>query len=178
MKQIHPLWIALAAILLLPMSLVSQTSHTSAFVLQRSASDGVNIRFELPAWNLETVSRGNESTQKVKMEGMPYLFIDEEETLPIFTTSVAIPYTGGATLSVLGSANHAENIGSMDFDASLSREREAGRLTDTLYPAQTVVISDPMILRDFRIVTINVYPFQYDQQTRQLHVNESIDIRI
>jgi len=177
MKPTLSLWIALAAILIIPVCLMAQSS-SNVFTIQRSAADGLNLHFELPAWTMDDVTRGGESLRRVNVANTPYLFIDEEETLPIFTASVAIPYTGGADLQVLGSSNQALPDVRMDFDAALTREKESGRLQDQLYPSNTVMISEPMILRDFRIVTINVYPFQYDQQTRQLHVNESIDIRI
>jgi len=164
---------------MLPLSLAAQVSSANQyFSIQRSDNGSLDLHFELPAWKLESSTKDGQSSQKVSVADMPYLYIGEEETLPIFSTSIAIPYRGGASLSVLGSAHQAQDDVRMDFDALLSTERTAGRYNDSLYPANTVQISEPMVLRDFRIVTLNVYPFQYDQTTRQLHVNESIDIRI
>ncbi|HOH79717.1 MAG TPA: C25 family cysteine peptidase, partial [Candidatus Cloacimonadota bacterium] len=179
MKSSCILWIALIVLSMIPLSLASQVGPAnSAFSISRSASGSLDLHFELPAWKLEEVSKDGESLQRVSITDTPYLYIGEDETLPIFSTTLAIPYRGGASLSVLSAASDSRAVTSMDFDTLLNSEKAAGRLSDPLYPASSVLISEPMILRDFRIVTINVYPFQYDSQTRELKISQSVDLRV
>ncbi|NLO12161.1 MAG: gingipain R [Candidatus Cloacimonetes bacterium] len=168
----------LIAFIALPAILGAQTQvANSSFSLMRSSDDGIQLRFQLPTWKLEETNDDDGITrQRVKMEGVPYLYLDETETLPVFSTSIAIPYQGGVSLEIANTASQTQALDGTDFDVLLSRERAMGRHLEQLYPAQSVILGEPMIMRDFRIVHINVHPFQYDQEERQLRVNESVEI--
>ncbi|MBW6513277.1 MAG: choice-of-anchor D domain-containing protein [Candidatus Syntrophosphaera sp.] len=179
MKKVNPIWLTIAMLALIPLSLFSQTLQAeSAFSITRSSGDGIQIRFDLPQWKLERVERGGETLHKVSVAGAQYIFIDEEETLPVFATMVAIPYSGGVSLNLLGSESQSSDQVRLDFDAALTAERNNGRYASELYPADQVLISEPQVLRDFRVVSLNIYPFQYDQASRQLIVRQNVDIRI
>ncbi len=169
-------WPLLAA-LILPLAVWASPAE-SPFSITRSSETSLQLHFDLPSWTLENTDREGESLQKVKVEGTPYLFIEEQETLPVFSATLAIPYSGGASLSVINSASQALGQYDLDFSASLNGERLAGRFAEARYPANPAVISEPQVIRDFRVVTVNLYPFQYDPDTRQLTVRESFDLRI
>lgn len=179
MKRVLSLAMLTALILLLSFTLNAQTPTSgSPFTISRSSGNEITIRFELPDWDLESVERDGETLHRINVVGANYNFIDETETLPIFGTMVAIPYSGGATLNLLGSAEQTREMITLDFNSALSAEKLSGRLPEALYPAQAVLMSEPQVLRDFRVVTLNVNPFQYDQQRKQLVVRQSMDIRI
>lgn len=179
MRTIRLIWIIAALVSLVPPVLFAQnTPGPASFSIARSTSDGIQLHFELPEWKLENVERDGESLQKISIADAQYIFIDEEETLPVFTTLVAIPYSGGVTLNLLDTRQQNQDKVKLDFDASLARERSAGRYSHSLYPSDQVLISTPQVIRDFRVVSINIYPFQYDQANKQLVVRESMDFRI
>lgn len=179
MKQTRINGIIIALLLLLPISIFAQANRSErAFSISRSSDTGMDLRFELPQWKLETVERDGKTVQRVSIEDAEYIFIDEEETLPVFTATVAIPYRGGVTLSQLSAGNPGRQSVDIDFAGTLSRERAAGRYGAALYPQERATLSEPKVIRDFRVVSINVYPFQYDQNSGELLINRSMDIRL
>lgn len=165
-------------LLILPCLIFSINPTTkSAFQVRNQSSNSVDLRFTLPAWELQASSKGDNS-QRVVIQDTPYLFVDEEETLPVLTTSIAIPYSGGADLRVVNQQLKTMSNFNLESRQSILRESATLGKSATLYPADPVVVSDPMMLRDYRIVTINVYPFQYDTTTKEMIVRNSIDIHI
>ncbi len=172
-------WPLLALLLLIPLFLAAQQlPGGSAFTITRNAGDGIQISFQLPDWELETVERGGETLSRVRIAGIPNLFIDEEETLPVFSTMIAIPYRGGVSLRLSESPRGVRDGVHLDFASTLATEQQSGRYTESLYPAASALISEPMVLRDFRVVTLNVHPFQYDRSKGELIVRENIDISL
>lgn len=179
MKVSNSIGLIAVLLMIIPMSLFSQAlPGKTQFSILRSSTDSIQLRFELPEWKLESSVQNGETLHKISIGDAHYIFIDEEETLPVFSATLAIPYSGGANLAVLGSSNSNRNQIKLDFDDLLTRERNAGRYSADLYPAQKVLISEPKVIRDFRVVSVNVYPFQYDQSSKQLIINENMDIQI
>ena len=172
-------WPLLALLMLIPLTLAAQTlPGGSAFSISRNSTDGIQISFQLPDWQLETVQRGGEAVGRVRVDGIPNLFIGEEETLPVFSAMVAIPYSGGVSLSFSdGSVPLRESV-RLDFDSALAAEQNEGKSGVSLYPAAGAQISEPMVLRDLRVVTLNVHPFQYDRAKGELIVRENITISL
>ncbi|HOH46799.1 MAG TPA: C25 family cysteine peptidase, partial [Candidatus Cloacimonadota bacterium] len=179
MRKPYLLVISIALVLMLPALLFAQEAidRTSFRILEHNDSY-IDIEFQTPQWKLETESRGNQTVSKVVIPGANYLFIDEEETLPIFSTAIAIPYTGGAELRVEEQQQSTRSGLQMSFQTALAEASSQGRLNATTYPESSVLISEPKIIRDYRIVTINVMPFQYNRTSGSLTVNESMRIRV
>ncbi|MDY0151614.1 MAG: C25 family cysteine peptidase, partial [Candidatus Cloacimonas sp.] len=179
MKHFTALWLLATLLTLIPLTLsAADATGANAFSISRSSADGIQLHFELPAWKLEDVKQGDRTLQRVSVADAPYIFINETETLPVFATMVAIPYSGSASLNILGSQQQNRSVVNLDFNSILSHERSAGKYTAALYPANSALISEPQVIRDFRVITVNIYPFQYDQQTGQLIVKQSMDLRI
>ncbi|HPI43570.1 MAG TPA: C25 family cysteine peptidase, partial [Candidatus Cloacimonas acidaminovorans] len=179
MKASRFFLLLIVTILLLPISLSGNTNgEINPFKIKEINDSEIRIQFTLPQWEIEQINVKNEIRKKVKVQETPYLFIDEEETLPVFSTMIAIPNRGGVDLLVSNSSKSSINDFTADFDAALNRENQQGRFTDIHYPAANVVISEPQILRDFRVVNLNIYPFQYDRINRKLLVSENLDIKL
>ncbi len=169
----------LAMLLLIPLSLAAQNlPGGSAFTVTRDSGDGIQISFQLPAWELESVERDGATLSRVRVDGIPNLFIGEEETLPVFSAMVAIPWRGGVSLRDSGDPAELRSGVQLDFAAALAAERQSGRLPEKLYPAAPALISEPMLLRDFRVVSLNVHPFQWDSATGELLVRESLTLNL
>jgi hypothetical protein len=176
----HPIvWAILCLLAVLPLGSYAQDpAGTNPFTVTRSSDSGISLRFELPQWKLEEVQKDGQNLQRVAVDGTPYLFIGEEETLPVFSTLIAIPYSGNASLNLVSQGGETIQQTVLDFDQALARERREGRYGDGLYPAQNVLISEPMVLRDFRVVSLNVYPFQYDQASGRLLTRQNLEISL
>ena len=169
----------LALLLLSPLFLTGQNlPGGSAFSVTRSGSEGIQINFQLPAWEVEAVERDGTSYSRIRVDGIPNLFIGEEETLPIFSAMVAIPVRGGVSLRVSNEVSESRSGLQPDFATSLNAERQAGRLGGILYPEHAVLISEPQVLRDFRVVSLNVHPFQWNSATGELLVRESLTLNL
>lgn len=50
--------------------------------------------------------------------------------------------------------------------------------SDAFYPAETVAVDDPSIMRDFRIARVSVYPARYNPVRKTLEVTTSLTIRV
>jgi len=149
-----------------------------AFSLVRGTDEGIQIRFELPQWKLESIQRDGQTLQRVSVANVQYDFIGEEETLPVFAVMIAIPYTGGVSLSYDQTPSNQRQVLQPEFISALSAERESGKFGARFYPENAVQISEPQVLRDFRVIVLNVRPYQYDTQRGELQVTESLDIRL
>lgn len=172
-------WFILAFIILIPFTLQAQAGPGgSVFRITENAKNGIRINFQLPDWELETVETKGETLSRVNIDGTQYIFIGEEETLPVFTTMIAVPYSGGVSLKELDVAEQSRTQVKLDFDSILANKKATGRYVEELYPEVPVMISEPKVLRDFRVVSVNVYPFQYDQDRKQLLSRQNMDIRI
>jgi hypothetical protein len=179
MNSTRSKWLALIVFILPLVTIFAQVANAEqAFNITRSSANGIQLHFTLPAWEMENVSKNGENLQRVKVKDTPYIFIDETETLPVFTTMIAIPYSGGASLNVSSFNSQSQVLTKADFDAALLQERNSGKYTATMYPERNATISEPQVIRDYRVVAINVYPFQYDQNSKKLIVNQTMDIQI
>lgn len=153
--------------------------------MQKDAS-GISLSFTLPDYEVQQLMIENENYQKVVVRGAHSLQEVGLPELPIFTTNIAIPATGGINLEVLSATQHvlSDITAFPTQDASLPESSRAFSKNVSFYasshsyPEQDIVFSNPMILRDMRIVTISVSPFVYDATSRELKVRESMDIRV
>jgi len=179
MRRMGLFSLGIIALMMIPVMLFSNGSiDSSAFELLRSTDQYIDVRFRLPQWEIKTEQVDGREIRKVVVDGASYLFIDEDETLPVFSTTLAIPYRGGAELQLTDVQSSSRNVGELGFSSILNAERAAGRYSAAVYPEQSVLVSEPKILRDYRVVMLNFMPFQYDQASGHLRISENATIRI
>jgi hypothetical protein len=118
-------------------------SQQSSFEIRSQTGSSLDLRFNLPAWNLEASDAKNPDVKSIKAEDNPKLFIEEVETLPIFTTNIAIPYSGGVTLTVVNRSQATERSLELDCKGILQEEKQKDRLSSDFYPEHYIRISDP-----------------------------------
>lgn len=149
-------------------------SNKTNFILKNSSSEHIEFDFELGQWKFDTVYDKNTPYQKVVSDSKDYLYIDEEETLPIFSTMLAIPAGMDVELvtdNVFTSRVRTDNLLNKDLINS-------SKSYESLYPERKIVVSEPGQFRDLRVVNINVFPFQYDSKNNQLEVLEKASIAL
>ncbi|MBD3168763.1 MAG: T9SS type A sorting domain-containing protein [candidate division Zixibacteria bacterium] len=109
--------------------------------------------------------------------------------LPVYSTSLIIPNNVGVEIRINSvSYETLENydiapvqyphIEGEDNHAQPFAFNETVYNSNTFYPEQLVSASDPVIMRDFRGVTVTVNPVQYNPVTRQLRVYTDIDFDV
>jgi hypothetical protein len=155
-----------------PVNIISSNSHEIKFHVQS------------PVLQLKDVTIKNELFQDVILEGLEKTADDGKPALPFISTTLAIPAHGDYQVFVTPSAAKTYySVNPKPVFAKESDERDlvynrsfyAGSET---YPSRLVEYSAPSIMRDFRIIQVNIYPVQYQSGSKQILVYEDIDVTI
>lgn len=156
------------------MSATLFSADNDNFKIVRHSSNQIDLKFETGAWKLETKSENGIDYKTIKSTSVNNLLIDEEETLPIYSALVAIP--DGMDVELVTDITRSVDLQSVNLLQKDAINRSKGNAD--VYPQKQIVISEPGQFRDFRVVNLNVYPFQYDTRTNNLKVTESADIKL
>jgi len=84
------------------------------FNIINTSDNSIQIHFELPSWSMERNEANNLSS--VKIDDVPYLFLEETETLPVFSTMIAIPCQGGVSIQINSTQQNIQNQIKLNFD--------------------------------------------------------------
>ncbi len=146
------------------------------------------ISFSLPGYELEELEVDAKNYQRITFPEEGEFMEVGKPALPRFTRLIAIP-----------------DEGSVEFDFNITQEMvlsdilpfpaqplttESGRETFAfeldeqfyqaaeVFPQRIVEVGDPAIMRDLRIVSVTINPFQYNPQTNELMIVKSVDITV
>ena len=162
------------------------TSYKSAFDIQNQNSRQMDINFTLPEFTVSEETQGDQTYHRISLPGTGTLMQSGMPELPVITTSIAIPYQGGVTIEVL-SSQHTILTEYNAYPLQQGQELESPKAfiknsdyysSGGSYPSAAVQYSDPMILRDFRIVTLQINPFSYNAATQELSIYNNIELRV
>ena len=148
---------------------ISAQANLSNFTIAQRSSNQMTIDFKLDAWSIETQRENGIDYQTIKSTAGHSLLIDETETLPVFSTVVAIP--DGMDAEVSYENTNMETINNFRLSYAAEIERAAGG--NSLYPIRSLEVSASAQMRDFRVVSLNLCPFQLNPTTQQLNVIKS-----
>ncbi|MGI6198215.1 MAG: C25 family cysteine peptidase, partial [Candidatus Cloacimonadaceae bacterium] len=185
----HVLLIVVALVVGFAFAAVSDyvpVDYRSAFEVTNSNTGKMNIRFTLPEYTLENVTVGDMQFQKVHIQDAGQTVQDGLPQLPYLTITLAIPYQGAPQLSFIGAQTQViNNIRAYPVQEGIAEESPKGFVydaafyqTNTLYPQSPLECSEPYILRDFRLLSIQVNPFSYNATTQELTVSESMEFEL
>ena len=158
----------------------------SRFQIQSRSATGLRLSFQLSDFSVSELMQQGELYHKIELPGAQSMPRTGMPDLPVFTTTVAIPATGGVTLQITGAEEQTWegfNPYPMQDQSKAEAVRSFSKSEDfyqsrTVYPEDDIVCSDPMILRDFRIITLQVNPFIYDAGSRQLTIRQNLEIEL
>ncbi|MCC7430899.1 hypothetical protein IT568_08665, partial [bacterium] len=140
--------------------------------------------------------------KEIKQDGKTFIRFEEQDfpllyeigkpELPFFTTFVAIPAKAGVDLQV--KANYTETIKNVVVFPSQNKEineREGSygvrnfdydtnfyEQKTEIFPEENGNVSEPMILRNLRVVALRVYPFTYNPKLKQLEIAKQLEITL
>jgi len=144
------------------------------FTIKNNSGSQIDLQFNLGQWELETKTENGFASQKIKSNAKNMLYIDETETLPVYSAMVAIP--DGMDVELLTDVKDMQTVSAFSLQ---NRDLiNAAKGSDDTYPVRQIVVSEPGQFRDFRVVNVNVYPFQYDTRNSDLRVVQSVDISL
>jgi len=162
------------------------SSYKPAFELQAQDSSGMDISFTLPAFEIKNELSNGQIFQRIDLPDAGTLMQDGMPELPVITTTIAVPHQGSVSIAV---QNAQQSMLSQYKAYPLQQGNELGQLkafvqninyysSGGVFPSSIAECGEPMILRDFRIVTIQINPFSYNVSTQELIVYDHIQIRV
>ncbi len=165
--------VAFMLFLLFTLSINAQESKSN-FKIEQQSSSSIRISFNLGNWSLENKSVNGVEYKSINSNAQHKLFIDETETLPVYSTLISIPDGMNVELDTEKNDNvEFKSVRLIDGDMF---KREAG--LSNKYPNEQIQISEPGQFRDFRVISINIYPFQYDTKNGDLNVTKSLTMNL
>jgi hypothetical protein len=161
-------------------------SYNSAFTVGAKGSGWMQVGFILPEYTVTEEVAGGNSYKKIVIPDAGTLLTSGMPDFPMITTSIAVPIHGNVSIEVISSQQHTVpgftpypvQQGDM-LDSPKSFQLNNNYYTNGgNYPEAAIQYSDPMILRDFRIVTVQINPFSYNPQSGELTVHDNIQFRL
>ncbi|MDI3504651.1 MAG: hypothetical protein PWP64_1587, partial [Candidatus Cloacimonadota bacterium] len=176
--------VILLVIMTLPaLATTAQADLLHSFQIQSRSANGMRISFELPEYTISQIEERGQTYQKIQLEGANSNAPTGMPELPFFSTTIAIPATGNVELNLTTRAQdvaanyHPYPAQDMQAESGESFSKNAAFYNSTeIYPAKVAALSEPMILRDLRIITLQVNPFVYDAGRQELVIRQKVDI--
>jgi len=155
------------------------------FFFIKSNSQYTEFEFQLDSYNIENIERNNSIYQKITHENCGYLVKEGLPELPLFSTMIAIPNQGSFSVEIIDEEieilPNTKIIPSQGLDEENARsfhynvEFYDGNLS---YPEQSLTASDPIIMRDYRLVNFSFSPFQYNAEKQEVVLRKSAKFRV
>ncbi len=106
--------------------------------------------------------------------------------LPLFGTMIAIPNNGTVSYEIVNELyrdlngfyiypSQGVHLDGPPHDFQINKDFYGGKGT---FEPQTVLVGDPAIMRDWRVIPVNIQPFKWNAHTGELHVITEITVRI
>lgn len=179
-----PAWGLAAEAEQLPLGLIDYSQSNSHLTVTRGTPEVTSIALEVPEIVAEQHLIDFKSYTAFGIPGEPLLFSEGEPTVPHVTRYYRIPNQGGVDLVV--TAAEFELLEGVDVLPFLSEpgafnsldRKESVYSADAWFPADVAQMSDPVILRDFRLVTVSLFPVQVNPVTRQVRLYHNLQVDI
>ena len=148
------------------------------FSVMRSDQRQISLSLSTPQPMIQELIQVGKAVKDISVENTCSTADAGQPQLPIISTLIAIPPRGGVAFNfTYGSVESVPLQNPMLYeqeDQLIASGIFAG--DDGIYPSQLVQVSEPAIIRDFRVVQINAYPYRYDHQNRQLLIYHDLQV--
>jgi hypothetical protein len=163
-------------------------SDASLFQSTAIGENSTTVSFLLGSYQLEEVTIDNRSFQQLTCPGATASIDLGKPELPVFTRLISIPDRGEVSFRI--NALDDEQLDNLIMYPAQSLQSESAAGSQLLdideqfyrsglpFPTDIVQIGTPAIMRDQRVVTVTVNPFQYDPQSQSLRVISNIEITL
>ena len=154
-------------------------------IISRSASS-MDIQFKLPDYEITEETIGNKTYHHILVAGSGQLLEQGMPEFPVLSTSIAIPAHGSVSIEALDS--QVSPLGQyLPYPVQQGNDLDSPKgfvINDDFYasggnyPETALHYGDPVILRDLRIVALQVSPFFYNAETGVLSARQTINLRV
>jgi hypothetical protein len=156
------------------------------FNINAKSAQGMDIEFNLPDYVIEDQVAGGSTYQKISIKNSGSLTEAGFPELPTLSAMIAVPGHGSVQIEMIDA--HTKMVKHIipypsqgDTDASNPRDiilNSACYNGNQVYPQEVLRYSDPQVMRDFRLVTVQVQPFAWDSASRELIVRDKVSFRV
>jgi hypothetical protein len=168
----------------LPLGVQDFSRSQAHLNVTKGSPELTTIALESPAVETQEQLWNYQTYQTFSIAGEYPVMTTGGPSVPQVSRFYRIPNTGGADL-VINEADYevVDNVNAFPvqpeeagFNALVRNEAVYSK--DGWYPENVAVMSDPMIMRDFRVVTVTLYPVQVNPVTHQARIyrNLSVDV--
>lgn len=193
MKAFFGLMFLIPSLCLAGTNIVYDTAKHSAADVTLSDETKTAVDFHLSGLTIESVTLDGKDFTKVlppEEELIKFGFTNEVglPDLPVYSSMIIIPDRAGVRVNLISAEYETYNnvevaptqpwaLESGQRDESFAMDQSFyGR--DEFYPLDIVVISEPMIIRDFRFVQAVVHPYQYNPSKKELRVYTHVNYEL
>lgn len=144
----------------------------------------MDIEFDLPAFEVQQEEQMGNAYHKILMDNTVYLSEEGMPELPTLSTMIAIPEQGSASVELLDAQTKVlsnitpfpvQNENSPSDDFAINTDYYSGNRN---IETKVLQISEPQIMRDFRIINLQIEPFVWDAAARDLVVYDKLTLRL
>jgi hypothetical protein len=156
----------------------------AALEVSKSGPEYTSIRFDGSGLERQRLVKDFEDYDFIGIDGEAVFTQDGMPALPHVSRFYQIPFTGGVDLNVTYSSFElVENYNALpyveeghEFRSEVKDPLIYGH--DAWFPENIAEISEPMLMRDFRVVTVSLYPVQVNPVTRQARIYRDLQVEI
>ncbi len=148
----------------------------------------IEISFNLLEYELEKITAESSVYSNYKIPGESELLLEGKPNLPVVTRLFVIPDAGDIEVAVNLVTETSDIVDPVYPAQPLSTESsrqtkpftkdEAIYNSDSEFPDHVVVVGEPVICRDLRLIPVTFYPFQYIGAQNELKINTTINVTI
>ncbi|RLC55588.1 MAG: hypothetical protein DRH89_07405, partial [Candidatus Cloacimonadota bacterium] len=153
-----------------------------------SGKEYTEVNFSLNGYNIETISENEIDYQKISYWKEGNSLEIGKPDLPKFTKLISIPNEGTVSFEIINTEEEiVRNITIYPTQElqSESNEKPFKFVIDadyydngSIFPTNIVEIGEPVIMRDQRVVSISINPFQYDARDNTLRIVTNVDMAV
>ena len=185
MRKIFLLHLFLLIAMLISASLFAEVQpQTKDFSIISRTAGSMDIRFDLPSYKMTQEDRGGTGYQKFTIQDAAYLSDIGLPELPVLSTMIAIPFTGSARVELVDSHSTVRS-GILPYPVQNEDSQDKGFSLDTEYysgnkslPREVLNWGEPQIMRDLRVIQIQVNPFIWDANSHEMTIHDQIILRV
>ena len=167
---------------------ISKSSRAVQIKVLRDSPLGTTIEFEIKDWTLQPVQIGDKIYSKIFLPNAVTFLKKGFPELPRLSKSVIIPNDAHISYRILESeyetkvippvlpskGNLKRNVNPADVPYTFNKFYKS----DNWFPKKTIELHEPFIIRDFRGITIQFNPFQFNPEKEELKICKRIVIEI
>jgi hypothetical protein len=185
MKKLLPIVLMILSLALFA-ERVTLIENSNLFEHTTISENLTHINFTLDGYIAEEITEGNTKYTRISYPNVGDFAVPGKPDLPYFTRMYAIPNTGNVHLQINDISEEVISDIVVYPRKELLMDGEPVNndfvidsnyySTGSVFPAKTVEVSEPAILRDYRVVTVSINPFRFDPIKQELRIIKNIDL--